>query len=201
MAGRGAVDHCIERGCTPIESHQNCNPAHLMTNFRSLKRTDSETIAQFERCCRCSRPQPLANKDSYITSPLASCNPVKTSSTFFSLRGLLLFCTTSSILITQTHHHFMSQPTMASKPESLPELFESVKAKFPAKLGTNCWFLVVAVSRYTPPSQESPPQYSRLTHSSDLRTHVVLGQFPAGTTLRLSDKATRVCFPASSKPP
>ena len=38
---------------------------------------------------------------------------------------------------------------MASKPESLPELFDAVKAKFPASLEPERWYLV-AVSKYVP---------------------------------------------------
>ena len=39
---------------------------------------------------------------------------------------------------------------MASKPQSLPELFDAVKAKFPASLEPERWYLV-AVSKYALP--------------------------------------------------
>ena len=45
-----------------------------------------------------------------------------------------------------------SHSTMGSKSESLPELFDEVKAKFPASLEPDRWYLV-AVSRNALPSQ------------------------------------------------
>ena len=60
---------------------------------------------------------------------------------------------------------------MASKPESLPELFDAVKAKFPATLGPERWYLVTV-------SKHAPPPYSVVTDTPGLRTRHLLGSYP-----------------------
>lgn len=138
-------------------------------------------------------------KDLCIISPLVQCNMTTSRLPLLSFH-FFLFHATSFILIIQFHYHFKPQSTMTSKPESLSKLFESIKNTFPASLGPEKWFLVVAVSICAFPSQDSPPPHS--THSFvDFRARHLLGPIPAGPALPLPDEATRVCFPASTTLP
>lgn len=58
---------------------------------------------------------------------------------------------------------------MACKPESLSELFDAVKAKFPASLEPDRWYLV-AVSKHTLPTHFAVTDYLRPPHSSPAQT-------------------------------
>ena len=80
---------------------------------------------------------------------------------------------------------------MTSQPETLPELFDAVKDKFPASLEPERWYLVAV--RKTTLSMLSTLRVD-LPVALGFCTGHMLRTFPAWTTVHLPDKLDGKCF-------